>query len=144
MKLQSGSRKNKFAPDLMLNGIVAMKDAPGELVITLQRTDERQLLTLPAEVTSSSASATCHEAGSTKQLHGFSGLARIAPVLSRQQHADHFLISQTVGMVPPSITYSLPVIEDARSETRNATNSATSSGRFGRPSGIPPSDFIKL
>jgi hypothetical protein len=37
------------------------------------------------------------------------------------------------------MTYSLPVIEDARSEARNATNSATSSGRFGRPSGIPPS-----
>src|SRR5262249_32767970 len=55
-----------------------------------------------------------------------------------------FLVSQIVGMVPPSMTYSLPVIEDARSETRNATNSATSSGRFGRPSGIPPSDFIKL
>ncbi len=43
--------------NLMLNGIEAMKDAPGELVITSQRTDERQLLTLPAEVTSSSASA---------------------------------------------------------------------------------------
>jgi hypothetical protein len=30
-------------------------------------------------------------------------------------------------MFPPSMTYSLPVIEDERSEERNATNSATSS-----------------
>src|ERR1043166_4902495 len=51
---------------------------------------------------------------------------------------------QIVGMLPPSITYSLPVIEEARSDTRNATNSATSSGRLGRPSGIPPSESIRL
>lgn len=46
---------------------------------------------------------------------------------------------QMVGIVPPSMTYSLPLMADARSEARNATSSATSSGRFGRPSGIPPS-----
>src|SRR5438445_11229184 len=46
------------------------------------------------------------------------------------------LFSQIVGIFPPSMTYSLPVIEDARSEARNAINSATSSGRLGRPSGI--------
>jgi len=50
---------------------------------------------------------------------------------------------QTVGIVPPSMTYSLPVMDEARSEARNATNSATSSGRLGRPSGIPPSEFIR-
>jgi hypothetical protein len=50
--------------------------------------------------------------------------------------------NQIVGMVPPSMTYSLPVIADARSEARKATSSATSSGRFGRPSGIPPSESI--
>src|SRR2546430_3648884 len=55
-----------------------------------------------------------------------------------------FILSQIVGMFPPSMTYSLPMIEEARSEARNATNSATSSGRLGRPSGIPPSEFIKL
>jgi len=49
---------------------------------------------------------------------------------------------QTVGIVPPSITYSLPLIDSALSETRNATSSATSSGRPGRPIGIPPRDFI--
>ena len=32
------------------------------------------------------------------------------------------------------MTYSLPVIEEARSDARNATSSATSSGRFGLPS----------
>src|SRR5262245_13414429 len=35
--------------------------------------------------------------------------------------------TQTVGTVPPSMTYSLPVMDDARSDARNATNSATSS-----------------
>ena len=48
----------------------------------------------------------------------------------------------TVGMVPPSMTISVPVIVDARSEATNATSSATSSGRFGRPSGMPPSMSI--
>ena len=47
-------------------------------------------------------------------------------------------------MVPPSITCSLPVIYDARSETRKATSSATSSGRQGRPSGIPPRESINV
>src|SRR5204862_2330180 len=50
--------------------------------------------------------------------------------------------AQMVGIVPPSITYSLPVIDEARSDARKATNSATSSGRFGRPSGIPPSESM--
>ncbi len=40
------------------------------------------------------------------------------------------------------MTYSLPVIEEARSDARNATSSATSSGRFGLPSGIPPSQSM--
>src|SRR5947209_7476238 len=39
---------------------------------------------------------------------------------------------QMVGVVPPSMTYSAPMIEEARSETRKATSSATSWGRFGR------------
>lgn len=51
---------------------------------------------------------------------------------------------QTVGTVPPSITYSLPCMEAARSEARNATSSATSSGRPGRPIGMPPSESIRL
>jgi hypothetical protein len=48
----------------------------------------------------------------------------------------------TVGIVPPSMTYSLPVMEEARSDARNATSSATSSGRFGLPSGMPPSESM--
>ncbi len=50
----------------------------------------------------------------------------------------------TAGTVPPSITYSLPLIEAARSETRKATSSATSSGRPGRPIGIPPSEVMRF
>jgi len=49
----------------------------------------------------------------------------------------------TAGTVPPSMTYSLPLIEAARSETRNATSSATSSGRPGLPIGMPPSESIR-
>src|SRR2546422_5071505 len=47
------------------------------------------------------------------------------------------LFSQTVGIVPPSITNSLPVMAEALSDARKATSSATSSGLFGRPKGIP-------
>jgi hypothetical protein len=49
---------------------------------------------------------------------------------------------QTVGIVPPSMTNSVPVIEDALGEATKATSSATSSGRLGRPNGIPPSISI--
>jgi len=49
---------------------------------------------------------------------------------------------QAVGTVPPSITYSVPVIEAARGEARNTTRSATSFGVAGRPIGIPPSESI--
>src|SRR5258708_14380564 len=49
----------------------------------------------------------------------------------------------TVGMVPPSMTYSVPVIDAARGEARNATRSATSLGCAGRPRGMPPSEFIR-
>jgi hypothetical protein len=52
------------------------------------------------------------------------------------------LSRQIVGTVPPSMTYSLPVIEAARSDARKATSSATSAGRAGRPSGMTPSDDI--
>lgn len=48
----------------------------------------------------------------------------------------------TVGTVPPSMTYSVPVMELASGETRNATRSATSLGFAGRPIGMPPSEPI--
>ena len=40
------------------------------------------------------------------------------------------------------MTYSLPVMEEARSDAKNATSSATSSGRFGLPNGMRPSESI--
>ena len=40
------------------------------------------------------------------------------------------------------MTYSPPVRYEARSDTRKATSSATSSGRPGRPRGIPPRESI--
>ncbi len=51
---------------------------------------------------------------------------------------------QTVGIVPPSMTNSVPVIEEALAEATKATSSATSSGRLGRPNGIPPSISISF
>src|SRR5882757_1279654 len=49
----------------------------------------------------------------------------------------------TVGTVPPSMTYSVPVIDAARGEARNVTRSATSLGFAGRPRGMPPSESIR-
>lgn len=48
------------------------------------------------------------------------------------------LRAQTVGTVPPSITYSAPTMAEARSETRNPTRSAISSVLANRPRGTPP------
>src|SRR5260370_11671727 len=45
---------------------------------------------------------------------------------------------QVVGMVPPSMTYSAPLMALARSGTRNATSSAASAGCAGRPIGMQP------
>jgi hypothetical protein len=50
---------------------------------------------------------------------------------------------QIVGTVPPSIMYSVPVMEAARDEARKAMSSATSLGLAGRPIGMPPSESIK-
>src|ERR1700704_3782295 len=54
------------------------------------------------------------------------------------------LLLQAVGTVPPSMTYSVPVIAPARGEITNAMRSATSRGLAGRPSGMPPSDFMMI
>jgi hypothetical protein len=51
---------------------------------------------------------------------------------------------QAVGTVPPSMTYSVPVMEAARGDARNATKSATSPGLAGRPSGMPPSESMTI
>jgi len=60
------------------------------------------------------------------------------------EQAQLISLAQAVGTVPPSITYSVPVIADARSEARNATRSATSCGFAGRPSGMPPMPFMMI
>jgi hypothetical protein len=49
----------------------------------------------------------------------------------------HASLSQMMGTVPPSMTYSAPLIAFARSDTRNATSSAASVGWAGRPIGMP-------
>ena len=50
----------------------------------------------------------------------------------------------TVGTVPPSMTYSAPVIVAARSDARKAARLATSSGFDGRPIGMPPSESMMI
>ena len=50
----------------------------------------------------------------------------------------------TVGIVPPSITYSVPVIDAARGDARKAMRFATSTGFDGRPSGMPPSESMMI
>ncbi len=50
--------------------------------------------------------------------------------------------NQTVGTVPPSMTYSVPVMDAARGDARNVTKSATSCGLAGRPRGMPPSESM--
>ena len=52
--------------------------------------------------------------------------------------------TDAVHPVPPSITYSVPVMEPARGEVTNAMRSATSLGLAGRPSGMPPSDRMMI
>ena len=52
--------------------------------------------------------------------------------------------AHTVGTVPPSMTYSVPVMVSARSEARKAIRLATSSGFDGRPIGMPPSESMMI
>lgn len=51
-------------------------------------------------------------------------------------------LAYAVGIVPPSITCSVPVIDAARSEARKAIRLATSSASTGRPRGMPPSESM--
>jgi len=51
--------------------------------------------------------------------------------------------SHIVGTVPPSMTYSLPVIATRGPTPGRRQVPATSSGRAGRPSGMPPNEAIK-
>lgn len=53
-------------------------------------------------------------------------------------------LSYTVGIVPLSMTISVPVIAEARYDAAKATSSATSSGLLGPPSGMPPSISISF
>jgi len=52
------------------------------------------------------------------------------------------LAHHAVGSVPPSITYSAPVIQAARGEARKVIRSAISFGFAGRPIGMPPIAFM--
>ena len=54
----------------------------------------------------------------------------------------HVYLLQATGTVPPSMVYSVPVMDAARLETRNPTNSATSFGFAGLPRGMPPRESI--
>src|SRR5258708_24564719 len=63
----------------------------------------------------------------------FSGLPPTADISERDWHVSvgptaDMQCRQAMGPVPPSMTYSVPVIAPARGETRNATRSATSLG----------------
>jgi hypothetical protein len=68
----------------------------------------------------------------------------MSATLSSRGHLASILVRQAVGTVPPSITYSVPVMEPARGEATNAMRSATSRGLAGRPSGMPPSDRMMI
>ena len=67
-------------------------------------------------------------------------------VVVRQENSrsDSVSLYHAVGTVPPSMTYSVPVIAPALAETTNAMSSATSRGVAGRPSGMPPRDFMMI
>lgn len=62
----------------------------------------------------------------------------------RRSARPRIRVRQAVGTVPPSITYSVPVMEPARGDATNAMRSATSRGLAGRPSGMPPSDRMMI
>ena len=68
------------------------------------------------------------------------GQAKWNPRLIRCQGAGH----QAVGIVPPSTTYSVPVMAAARLDARKAIRSATSAGLAGRPKGMPPREFMMI
>lgn len=78
----------------------------------------------------------------------------VSPLASRDGSlVDHSLSSgvgdghshaHAVGIVPPSITYSTPVIDAARGDARKAMRFATSPGVDGRPNGMPPSESMMI
>jgi len=79
-----------------------------------------------------------------QQLLIFLSILRATCRVSTRQSYAFPRLSQIVGIVPPSMTISVPVIAEARSEAAKATSSATSAGWLGRPSGIPPSMSISF
>jgi hypothetical protein len=91
----------------------------------------------------------CRVAALVAQVDAYSRLhisERSARGLPNQQALGQMRTSaiQTVGTVPPSMAYSVPVMEAARGETRKAMRSATSFGLAGRPSGMPPRPFMMI
>ena len=76
--------------------------------------------------------------------HCFHAIFEALPLNSEASKRCRWGEPHAVGTVPPSMTYSVPVMEAARGEARNATRSATSRGFAGRPSGMPPSESITI
>lgn len=68
--------------------------------------------------------------------------ADIADIERGTSRARKQAFVQAVGMVPPSITYSVPVMLGDRSDARNAIRLATSTGADGGPVGMPPSETM--
>lgn len=79
-----------------------------------------------------------HNGGREVPFYGHPGMYAARAM----KQPDGSCTPQAVGTVPPSMTYSAPVMVAARSEARKAIRFATSSGVEGRPIGIPPSDSM--
>jgi hypothetical protein len=69
----------------------------------------------------------CHTMA--RRLHASEGISLPGPRNKTSTSARNY----AVGTVPPSMTYSVPVMEAARGEARKATRSGTSLGVDGRP-----------
>lgn len=106
-----------------------------------ERDDARRVVPLEAQDASylaaseRMASRSRRDLGMANVLHTFPWSRKPLPAVTE---------GQAVGIVPPSMTYSAPVMAPARSDTRKAMRSATSAGRAGRPSGMPPSDCMMI
>jgi hypothetical protein len=92
-----------------------------------------------APLETSNANAAIVRVGRRRRASGTHGRHR-----GRSSRRRGSCAAQAVGMVPPSMTYSVPVIVPARFETRKAIRLATSFGVEGRPIGMPPSEFMMM
>jgi hypothetical protein len=92
-----------------------------------------------------STTISCPNVYTHSDIRSFRSVATSPQMVLQRDRAMRFPdLHQAVGTVPPSMTYSVPVIAPALGETTNAMSSATSRGVAGRPSGMPPSDFMMI